>query len=182
MSTTNKISSFVITLIFGFTCGVLYGSGYFRTLTNFNLVYPGVRQSSQNIPTIYRQYVIQPFTEGYNSTHLWSMRVADENYFRLANILPCRNVSYVRGPIPGMMDSCDHSPDYEFSLPNLISAQKWIYEHQNPRDCSNKRFTIIQNYAPSGFGSTVHQIAWAFGRALGDGRIAVYQSPGNWVR
>ncbi len=110
------------------------------------------------------------------------MRLADENYFRLASILPCRNVSYVHGPIPGKIDSCDHSSQNEFSLPNLIQAQKWIFEHQNPRDCSNKRFAIIQNYAPSGFGSTVHQIAWAFGKALGDDRIAVYETPENWVR
>jgi hypothetical protein len=49
-------------------------------------------------------------------------------------------------------------------------------------NCSNKRFAIIHNFAPSGFGSTVHQIAWAFGMALADDRIAVYQTPGNWVR
>jgi hypothetical protein len=45
----------------------------------------------------------------------------------------------------------------------------------------NKRFAIIYNFASSGFGSTVHQIAWAFGKALADDRIAVYQRPENWV-
>ena len=174
MAMLNKISFAIIGWILGFIFGILVCSSYIRTLINLKLVYPTTPQPSQNI--------FKSFQGGHNSTHLWSMRLADKNYFRLAGILPCRNVSYVHGPIPGMIDSCNHSPDYEFLLPNLISAQKWIYEHQNPRDCSNKRFAIIQNYAPSGFGSTVHQVAWAFGKALGDGRIAVYQTPGNWVR
>jgi hypothetical protein len=182
MAVINKIRFRIIGWISGFIFGVLICSSYIRRLTNFDLLHLGIYQSSQNLLTIYKQYIIQPFDDENNSTHLWSMRLADENYFRLASILPCRNVSYVHGPIPGKIDSCDHSSQNEFSLPNLIQAQKWIFEHQNPRDCSNKRFAIIQNYAPSGFGSTVHQIAWAFGKALGDDRIAVYETPENWVR
>ena len=83
---------------------------------------------------------------------------------------------------PATIDSCDHSSTNEFSIPNILQAQKWLYEHQHPADCTNKRFAIIQNFASSGFGSTVHQIAWAFGMALAEDRIAVYQTPGNWVR
>ena len=83
---------------------------------------------------------------------------------------------------PFTMDGCDHSSANEFSLPNILQAQKWLYDHQHPSDCSNKRFAIIHSFAPSGFGSTVHQIAWAFGIALSDNRIAVYETPGNWVR
>ena len=181
MLTINKISSFLIPMIFGFTCGVFYGSGYFRTLKNSYFAYPNVRQSSQSLWKIHRQHAIQSFPEGYNSTHLWSMRLADKNYFRLASLLPCRNVTYSGGLKLENIDSCDHSPSNEFSLPNLISAQKWIYEHQNPQDCSNKRFAIIFNHSSSGFGSTVHQVAWAVGMALAEDRIAVYETPGNWV-
>jgi hypothetical protein len=182
MAIFNKISSVIILLIFCFACGAFYGSGYLGAFTNFNVIYPGIRQSSQNLSTIYKQYTNQSFADGYNSTHLWSMRLADQNYFRLASLLPCRNISYGGGPPPANIDSCDHSSQNEFSLTSLIQAQKWIYEYQNPRDCSNKRFAIIHNFAPSGFGSTVHQIAWAFGMALADDRIAVYETPGNWVR
>ncbi|CAF1341964.1 unnamed protein product, partial [Rotaria sp. Silwood1] len=42
------------------------------------------------------------------------------------------------------------------------------------------KFAIIQNFAWSGFGSTIHQIAWAFGMALAENRIAVYETPGYW--
>ncbi|CAF3701241.1 unnamed protein product [Rotaria sp. Silwood1] len=125
--------------------------------------------------------VQQPVFHGYNSTHLWSMRLADENYFRLAHILPCRIIEYVRENKIEKIDSCDYSSKNEFSIQNTLWAQKWFYEHQHPINCTNKRFAIIQNYAWSGFGSTVHQIAWAFGRAIADNRIAVYQIPGNWL-
>jgi len=110
------------------------------------------------------------------------MRLADENYFRLARLLPCRTVRYVGGGQPGTIDSCDQSLENEYSLPNILKAQKWLYDHQHPADCTNKRFAIIHDYALSGFGSTVHQIVWAFGMALADDRIAVYEKPGNWVR
>jgi hypothetical protein len=117
-----------------------------------------------------------------NSTHLWSIRFADDKYFRLARLLPCRTVEYTGGPKIDAIHSCDYSSSNEFSIQNTIQAQKWLYEHQHPSNCSNKRFAIIQNFAPSGFGSTVHQIVWAFGMALADDRIAIYKTPGNWVR
>ncbi|CAF1258221.1 unnamed protein product [Rotaria sordida] len=125
--------------------------------------------------------VLRPFSYGYNSTHLWSLRLADENYFRLAKLLPCRSVEYYGGPKVDKIDSCDHSATNEFSIQNTLQAQKWLYEHQHPIDCTNKRFAVIQNYAESGFGSTIHQIVWAFGVALADNRIAVYRIPGNWL-
>ncbi|CAF5123717.1 unnamed protein product, partial [Rotaria sp. Silwood1] len=84
---------------------------------------------------------------GYNTTHLWSMRLADENYFRLAQLLPCRIVEYSGGPKIDKIDSCDHSSKNEFSIQNILQAQHWLYEHQHPIDCTNKRFAIIQNYA-----------------------------------
>jgi hypothetical protein len=117
-----------------------------------------------------------------NSSHLWSIRFADDKYFRIARLLPCRTVEYTGGPKTDEVHSCDYSPANEFSIQNTIQAQKWLYEHQHPSNCSNKRFAIIQNFAPSGFGSTVHQIVWAFGMALADDRIAIYKTPGNWVR
>jgi hypothetical protein len=117
-----------------------------------------------------------------NSSHLWSIRFADDKYFRIARLLPCRTVEYTGGPKTDEVHSCDYSPANEFSIQNTIQAQKWLYEHQHPSNCSNKRFAIIQNFAPSGFGSTVHQIVWAFGMALADDRIAIYKTPSNWVR
>ena len=79
------------------------------------------------------------------------------------------------------MNFCDPSVQKEFSVESTLEIQQWIYEHQNPADCRNKKFAIIDNYAISGFGSTFHQILWAFSTALGDGRIAIYAKPGNWV-
>ncbi len=160
----------------------------------FSLRY-GFQWNKNQITTIRIKYLCKPklihdeqeknyrfIFYGCNSTHLWSMRLADENYFRLARLLPCRTVEYTRGPKPAKIDSCDQSLENEYSLPNILQAQKWLYDHQHPADCTNKRFAIIYNYALSGFGSTVHQVAWAFGMALADDRIAVYHKPGNWVR
>jgi len=182
MAETVKITFAVIVFIFFFTFGFLYGSDFIWTRRKLNLIFSAVLQSNEDLSTIDKQRIIGSFSYGPNSTHLWSMRLADENYFRLARLLPCRNISYTGGPSPDNIDSCDHSSTNEFSLPNLIQAQKWLYDHQHPTNCSNKRFAIIHNFASSGFGSTIHQIAWAFGKALADDRIAVYQTPGNWVR
>jgi hypothetical protein len=178
MRITKKATFVIIATIFGF----LFGSGYIEIQPSLNLIYFTLCQANQNVSITNEQHIIKSFSDGYNSTHLWSIRLADENYFRLARLLPCRNISYTGGPLPADIVSCDDSSTNEFSLPNLIQAQKWIYDHQHPTNCSNKRFAIIYSYASSGFGSTVHQIAWAFGRALADDRIAVYQTPENWVR
>ena len=126
--------------------------------------------------------IIKSFSHGYNSTHLWSLRLANENYFRLTCLLPCRTVKYTGGPNIYMIDSYDHSSKNEFSIENNLQAQKWIYEHQHPMNCTHKRFAIIHAFGWSGVGSTVHRIVWAFGRAIGENRIAVYRIPGNWVR
>ncbi|CAF4329260.1 unnamed protein product, partial [Adineta steineri] len=117
----------------------------------------------------------------HNSTHLWSIPFADKKYFQLARRLPCRSINYTGGPGVNQINSCDYSSTNEFSLENTFKTQKWLYEHQHPTNCTNKRFAIIRTYALSGFGSTIHQVVWAFGLALGDNRIAVYETPGNWV-
>ncbi|CAF5052874.1 unnamed protein product [Rotaria sp. Silwood1] len=122
------------------------------------------------------------FSYASNSTHLWSMRLADKDYFRIARLLPYRNVTYIGGPNPDTIDSCDHSSTGEYSIQTALHAQRWIFEHQHPLDCSNKLFAIIYNFAWSGFGSTIHQIVWALGMAFAEDRIAVYETPGNWVR
>lgn len=119
--------------------------------------------------------------DGYNGTHLWLWKLADESHFQVANEIPCRTVEYGGVSSPNKINSCDKSSTNEFSLQHLLQGQKWIYEHQHPIDCSNKRFAIIHETASSGFGSTIHQIAWALAVALSEDRIAVYKSPGNWV-
>ena len=116
-----------------------------------------------------------------NATHLWSIRLADDEYFRVARLLPCRTVIYTGGPVNDVVNSCDHSPTSEFSVAITVKAQKWLFDHQHPHDCSNKKFAIINNYALSGLGSTLHQIVSAISKALVEDRIAVYASPGNWV-
>ena len=110
------------------------------------------------------------------------MHFANENHFRLARLISCRTVGYKGGPKIDMIDSCDQSPNKDFSIQNTIQAQQWLYEHQHPINCINKKFAIITGYAWSGFGSTMHQVLWAFAEAVRQNRIAVYAIPGNWVR
>ena len=167
-------------LCFGF--GVLFGSNYFSKIPQLNLIYSSLQQFNPVSSTGKKQHIIPSFSYAENYTHLWSMRLADENYFQIARLLPCRNVSYTGGPQAGKVNPCDNSSTNEFSLVNILHGQKWLYEHQHPSDCSNKRFAIIHQFAPSGFGSTMHQVAWALGIALAEDRIAIYKTPGNWVR
>lgn len=125
----------------------------------------------------------KPF-HAFNQTHLWSLRLADENYRQLIRSIPCRVVNYDGGPhhkIYERIDQCQGSNDSEFFNENSIYAQKWIYDHQHPANCSDKRFAIIRSFAISGYGSIIHQVAWAFGLALSENRIAVFATPGNWV-
>jgi hypothetical protein len=118
-----------------------------------------------------------------NSTHLWNMRIADEKYFRLAKYLSCRTVEYDVGlPSADKIDSCIESSSHEFSIENTLQAQKWIFNHQNPLNCAKKQFAIIKNIAWSGFSSSMHLIAWAFAKALTLDRIAIYDTPANWVK
>ncbi|CAF4196483.1 unnamed protein product [Rotaria sp. Silwood2] len=163
-----------------FILGFLLGSSFNETKSKIRLVFSSDIKLNQR-PATNNQQSIKTFTYGNNFTHVWSMRLADENYFRLAQLLPCRVVEYVGGPKLDKLDSCDHTSKNEFSIQNTIEAQNWLYEHQHPIDCTNKRIAIIQNFAWSGIGSTVHQIVWAFGMAISDNRIAVYQTPGNWL-
>ena len=164
-------------------------------LTLHYILSPGITNKRNKLNSIFSLYIEsnqkssinkQQFDDSYspvsNSTHLWSIPFADENYFRLARLLPCRTVEYKGGPKIDKIDSCDYSSTNEYSIQNTIHAQKWIYEHQHPSNCTNKRFAIIQNFASSGFGSILHQIGWAFGMALAENRIAIYKTPGNWVR
>ena len=117
-----------------------------------------------------------------NSTHVWNMRAADAKYAKLAKDLKCRTIEYDIGlPSEDKIDSCIESSTHEFSFENTIEAQKWIFDHQNPSDCSNKKYAIIKNIAWSGFSSSMHLIAWAFAKALTLNRIAVYDAPANWV-
>jgi len=181
MTRSIKITSILIASIVCFVFGFLFGTDFNGTRSKLNIIFSSDINLNQDSSTTNKQ-IIDSFSYGHNSTHLWSMRLADKNYFRLAHLLPCRSVEYSGGPQPATIDSCDQTSANEYSIPNILQAQKWLYDHQHPADCTNKRFAIIQNFAWSGFGSTVHQIAWAFGMALVEDRIAVYQTPGNWVR
>ncbi|CAF0787455.1 unnamed protein product [Adineta ricciae] len=116
-----------------------------------------------------------------NGTHLWSLRLADENYFRIANLLPCQTVEYARGSQRYQMSICINFSTNDFTITNTLQAQKWLFDHRHPRNCSSKRFAIIRKFVWSGFGSTIHQIAWAFGKTLADDRIGVYETPGDWL-
>ena len=161
----------VLTLIFAF--GFLLSSPFHRVSSQLGHSYLPHKQLKQAIN--------HSFPPVYNSTHLWSMHFADENYFRLATRLPCQVVEYSGGPKIDTMDSCDHSSASEYSMENTLGAQKWLYEHQHPMNCIDRNFAVIQNFAWSGFGSTIHQIAWALGMALAENRITVYATPGHRV-
>jgi len=174
-----RISFLLAGFVVIFVAGVLIGSTLGGPKTNFYIVH----SSSPSIDTkSNKQQTIKSFSFAYNTTHLWSLRLADENYYRIARLLPCRTVNYVGGPKMEPMNSCDQSTITEFSVETTLHAQQWLYEHQHPADCTNKKIAILHTFAWSGFGSTVHQIVWALGAALAEDRIAVYQTPGDWVR
>jgi hypothetical protein len=182
MKKTIKIIFALIAFIFCLEFVFLFGLSHIEIQNEVHLVFtpPSEFHHDRDI-SITKTEHIESFSFEHNLTHLWSWQLADQNYFRLARNIPCRNITYERGPADSNMDTCDYSSTNEFSLPNSIQAQKWLYDHQHPTDCSNKRIAIIQNFASSGFGSTVHQLAWAFSTALADDRIAIYRTPGNWV-
>lgn len=166
----------IIAVLIAFAFGFLSGLDYSQPKTARMLTLP-TNILAPRTPTSNKDIAF----EGYNSTHLWSMRLADENYLRLARLMPCRNVTYTVGTKNDFIDACDHSTTSEFSVETSVRAQKWLFEYQNPPNCSNKRFALIQQFAWSGFGSTLHQVVWTFGMAIADNRIAVYKKPGNWV-
>ena len=167
------ISSFIV--------GYFFWINFQRTSKVVNMILPASIYRNKIFSTSKTSHAKIPLFHGYNGTHLWSWKLADEHYSEVSNEIPCGTVIYAGGSVLDKINSCDKSTTNEFSLPNLLQGQKWIYEHQHPVDCTNKRFAIIHKTAPSGFGSTVHQIAWAFAVALSQDRIAVYKSPGNWV-
>jgi heme/copper-type cytochrome/quinol oxidase subunit 2 len=174
----------VVGLVFIFIFGVLMGYTVNGRKRESYVMYsePSSDTNLDEDITSIKEQTLKSFSFAYNTTHLWSMRLADKNHYDITRSLPCRTVIYVGGPTNESMNSCDQSTSNEYSIKATIHAQKWLYEYQNPRDCANKKFAIIRNFAWSGFGSTVHQILWAFGTALGLDRIAIYQTPGNWVR
>ncbi|CAF1196904.1 unnamed protein product, partial [Didymodactylos carnosus] len=112
-----------------------------------------------------------------------SVNLADEIYLKIANIIPCKNISYARSAENNsakidILNTC--SSDF-FSVQSTLSAQEWLYNHQNPADCSTARIAVINNYAWSGMGSSIHQIVWTIAKVLEDNRIFVYATPGNWM-
>lgn len=182
--TTVQVRTIIIGLILisCWTTGYLFGANYCKLFTSVSTTMrSNIRwmPGSESIPMSSRS-TLTPF-EGFNFTHLWSWRVADDNYYRLARLIPCRTINYTAKDRVEPMNTCDYSPNNEFSVANTVHAQKWLFEHQNPTNCTNKRFAIIESFAWSGFGSVIHQVLWAFGMALAEDRVAVYGQPGNWV-
>jgi hypothetical protein len=182
---TIRFIFYVVGFMFIFILGILIGYTFNETKKQSDAIYSQLILSDttldEDIKGI-KQKALKTFSFAYNITHLWSMRLANKNYYDLARLLPCRTITYVGGPTNETTNSCDQSTLNEFSIERTLFAQKWIYEHQNPPDCTNKKFAILKNFAWSGIGSTIHQIVWAFGTALAQDRIVVYHTPGNWVR
>lgn len=175
----------IFVVIFGF--GVFFGSNLNSSREKYvaiESILPKETKVPDSLPPTKEQDPFDSFSYAYNKTHLWSMRLADENHFNIARKIPCRSVKYLSGPITinETMDTCNQTVKDEFSVESTLRAQQWLYEHQHPMDCTNKKFAIIHKYAWSGIGSTIHQVLWAFGEALGEDRIAVYRKPGGWVR
>ena len=159
----------------------LLTSDFHETINRRRVIFISNIELSHDLATTNKQRLVESPSFEPNVTHLWSLRLPNQDYFRLASLLPCQTVEYTGGPESAKMNSCDHSSSNEFSIPNILQAQKWLYEHQHPADCSTSRFAIIHSFASSGIGSTVHQIASAFSMALAEDRVAVYERPGNWV-
>jgi hypothetical protein len=187
--TTKNIRTYFLLVgaVLIFILGILVGTTLDRSKKDSYVMFspspsPSTDTEVNKESKLIKEEALKSFSIAYNKTHLWSMRLADENYYRIARLLPCRTVNYSGGPKIEQMDACNESIIEEFSVAATLHAQKWIYEHQHPADCTNKRFAIIHQFAWSGFGSTVHQIVWPLGIALAGDRIAVYQTPGNWVR
>ena len=173
----------IIIVILVFTSALLFVLLNYSNLTLLQLIRfdYGFQPVNQSLVRLLVQKY--PF-HAYNQTHLWTLRLADENFRQLARLIPCRVVTYDGGPhhkITEKIDTCPWSNQNEFFNDNTVFAQKWIYDHQHPANCSNKRFAIIRRLASSGYGSIIHQVVWAFGMALAQDRIAVYETPGNWV-
>ncbi|CAF3898026.1 unnamed protein product [Rotaria sp. Silwood2] len=163
--------------------GILIGSTFFGIRKVPYVIYSSLStaQKSNNNLQLTEKKNVKSFSFAYNKTHLWSMRLADDNYYRTAHLLPCRTVEYTNGPNREIMNTCNQSIIDEFSIEATLHAQQWLYEHQHPIDCRNKKFAIIHSFAWSGIGSTLHQIVWAFGKALAEDRIAIYETPGDWL-
>jgi hypothetical protein len=179
-----RSSLFLVSSMLLFMIGVLWGTSLRqpqRDASGLDGSAGSLPSMKKKAPPTFEEEARQSFSHAYNGTHLWSMRLADENYERIARAIPCRTVEYVGGPHPEKMDTCDPTTRAEFSVESTVQAQKRLFEHQNPADCSNKKIAILHQYAWSGFGSTIHQIVWALGIALSQDRIVVYQTPGNWV-
>lgn len=171
----------VFIFLFGILCGLTLhdskNNSYYITYRPLPSTNPKINEELNSI----KNQDLKSSFFAYNKTHLWSLRLADQNYYDMTRLVSCRTVTYVSTSINETFNSCDQSTINEFSVETSIHAQKWIYEHQNPADCTDKKFAIIDQYAWSGFGSTIHQFAWSVGRALSQNRIAVYKTPGNWV-
>ena len=171
--------------VFVFILGVLFGSNLYRKKETARVFQPSTATELDLKLQSVKEDSIKSFQVAYNSTHLWSMRLADKDHYRIVNLVPCRDVIYHahRGTgINETMNHCQEKTREEFSVESTLQAQQWIFNHQNPMNCQNKRFAIMHKYAWSGFGSTIHQIVWALATAIGHDRIAVYQKPGGWVR
>jgi hypothetical protein len=143
-----------------------------------------VQQNVQSISeTNDRHGILSSSSFESNSTHLWSMPLANEISFHLSKLLPCRIVQYEVGRSSrDQINSCNHSPKQEFSIERTLDAQKWIYHHQNPSNCANQQFAIIDNIYKSSFPSSIEFITSAFANALAQDRIALYATPTNWVK
>ncbi|CAF4226707.1 unnamed protein product [Adineta steineri] len=181
MQKLNSTSFVLIGFVLIFSIDVFISLNLNKTNNTPCIVYSSSSAILQKNLESNQQQSLHSFSFVYNTTHLWSMRLADDNYYRIIRRLPCRTIIYIGHSVNETMNHCSQTTINEFSVKETVNAQKWFYEHQHPVDCSNKKFAIIHNYAWSGIGSTIHQVAWAFGEALAQNRNAVYETPGNWV-
>lgn len=62
-------------------------------------------------------------------------------------------------------------------LPTLSQAQQYIYDSQNPADCSSAKY-LLYSGPVSGIGSVLHQMGIALGVAVSEGRV-LYETEGQ---
>ncbi|CAF1115859.1 unnamed protein product [Rotaria sordida] len=123
--------SFALVFVFGF----LLGSSFNETNSKIHLTFsPNIQLNPRSSTN--NQQSIKSSSYEYNSTHLWSIRLADENYFRLAHLLPCRIVEYSGGPnLYGACNSstpdCVFLPITNYSIPSKVDGNQTIKINAN---------------------------------------------------
>mmetsp|Transcript_5138 Transcript_5138/g.14782 ORF Transcript_5138/g.14782 Transcript_5138/m.14782 type:complete len:436 (+) Transcript_5138:231-1538(+) len=82
--------------------------------------------------------------------------------------------------LPGAWTVQDVRSGQGEALHGTSLAQRELFRHQNPQDCSNARFLVHKSQL-SGIGSMIHQASIALAAALDTDRVMIFQNPDSHV-